>query len=211
MAPSSGAAADLRRAVLAGGRTVGFSARLLCVNICVPLAPKPADRHRLSAPAGRAEHLSMVGRRRCRRAVAIGLADRTADRLRSYCGADETPQLGEMGGVVDLLRDACGVHKLNLASQLDTILARVHTIRTRMHPCAARTRVHLLARLVRPRREGALFLCLADIGQTLCELRETGGIEWASATIDGATLAPTTALSALPMGNGILAIEARSL
>jgi hypothetical protein len=51
---------------------------------------------------------------------------------------------------------------------------------------------------------------LADIGQTLCELRETGGIEWASATIDGATLAPTTALSALPKANGILAIEAAS-
>jgi hypothetical protein len=48
-----------------------------------------------------------------------------------------------MGGVLDLLRDACGVHKLNLASQLDTILARVHTIRTRMHACAARTRMHL--------------------------------------------------------------------
>ncbi len=54
------------------------------------------------------------------------------------------------------------------------------------------------------------FLCLAAIGQTLCELRETGGIEWASATIDGATLAPTTALSALPKANGILAIEAHS-
>jgi hypothetical protein len=51
---------------------------------------------------------------------------------------------------------------------------------------------------------------LAAIGQTLCELRETGGIEWASATIDGATLAPTMALSALPKANGILAIEAAS-
>ena len=121
-----------------------------------------------------------------------------------------------MGGVLDLLRDACGVHKLNLASQLDTILARVHTIRTRMHLCAARTRrAHgCICRTFRSiafrYRKAFSFLCLAAIGQTLCELRETGGIEWASATIDGATLAPTMALSALPKANGILAIEAAS-
>jgi hypothetical protein len=75
----------------------------------------------------------------------------------------------------------------------------------RAHGCICRT-----VRSIAGYRKAFSFLCLAAIGQTLCELRETGGIEWASATIDGATLAPTMALSALPKANGILAIEAAS-